>query len=146
MWTYLSPEVYDPNSCPTVRSCTIQDDGCVASTNFPDNYPSGDTCAIHVEADNRRRACMQGCCELLIRCVGLLFLQSGFYCGRRPIEVVAFSTHHGELYINDVSYSGKNGPQGVVPGGSIFWSADAQQQSRCGPGSVVEVCAEAIVL
>ena len=59
--------------------------------------------------------------------------------------MVAFSTGYDELRINNVGYSGTKGPQGVVPRGSIFWSADAQQQSRCGPGPVVEVCAEAIV-
>ena len=46
--------------------------------------------------------------------------------GRRPIEVVAFSTDHNELRVNDVGYSGTKGPQAVVPRGSIFWSADAQ--------------------
>ena len=45
-----------------------------------------------------------------------------------------FSTEVGDtLRVNGADYSGTQGPQGVVPEGSILWSSDAR---RCGGGGV----------
>ncbi|CAE7405136.1 UVR8 [Symbiodinium sp. CCMP2592] len=82
-------------ACCVLRSCGTGDDGCITSTNFPESYPPGDACVIEVEAENRM-----------------------------AIGVVAFSSGHGKLRVNDVLYSGTEGPQGVVPRGSILWSSD----------------------
>ena len=87
---------------PTVmRSCVVENE-CVASTNFPDNYPNSDRCvvqAVHLDPQHPP-----------------------------VIHVEAFDIESGWdfLTVNGIEYSGVTGPSAVVPQGNITWSADAQ--------------------
>ena len=62
--------------------------------------------------------------------IALVLLQPWLF-RRRAINVVAFAAGHGEIRVNNIAYSGTEGPQGTVPRGSIFWSADPQLQTPC---------------
>ena len=86
------------------RSCTLHEDGCITSPNYPDNYPVSN-CTIVVDSSNTV-----------------------------PIDVVDWKIESGqtlvgdELRVNGKRYStfysiGANdpvGPDGIVPRGSIL--------------------------
>jgi hypothetical protein len=81
--------------------CRIDITGCAVSGRFPKAYSAWEQCQIAVsEAD------------------------------ALPIEVVSFDTEakFDVLIVNDRSYSGTTGPQGVIPSGTIQWGADSQQE------------------
>ena len=40
--------------------CSVDDDGCIVSTNFPKEYPNDDSCVIEVEAGERTPWCLVG--------------------------------------------------------------------------------------
>ena len=78
------------------RSCVLEGDGCIASTNYPSNYPNDDSCTIQVDSDNTRQ-----------------------------IRVDAFDTESGwdKLVVNGVEYDGTSGPAGVVPTSDMQWTS-----------------------
>ena len=88
--------------------CSVGDDGCIVSTNFPNEYPNDDTCIIEVEPGEGK-----------------------------SLEVLAFSTEAGRdtVQVNGIDFSGTEGPEGLVPAGSILWRSDG-----LGKGSGWKLC------
>ena len=89
----------------TAGLCSVDDDGCVVSTNFPKEYPNDDTCVIEVLPGERK-----------------------------SLEVLAFSTEAGRdtVSVNGIDFSGTEGPEGMVPVGSILWHSDARYRFGMG--------------
>ena len=71
--------------------------------NFPDHYPNNDECTFELLQDPTQLLAM---------------------------EVIEFSTegYFDRLTVNGVSYSGSDGPHGVIPSGTIQWSSDAGRE------------------
>jgi len=78
----------------TIACKTDSDTGCITSPNFPDKYNISEKCII------------------------------SYTFGK--IDVQHFDTEYkyDTLTVNDIAYSGKVGPQGVVPHTNIVWSSD----------------------
>jgi len=85
-------------------SCTItQDDGCIQSPNYPQNYADSSSCKIAAPS-----------------------------AGGPTIHVEAFNTEqfHDALIVNFVRYSDTHGPEGVVPVGLMEWRTDKDESAR----------------
>jgi len=80
----------------TKGSCTVSDDGCALSPDFPNAYPTSGTCTIKVNDKTK------------------------------ALRVESFGTELGYdvLKVNGIAYSGLEGPRGVVPKGDIEWRSD----------------------
>eukprot|EP00439_Symbiodinium_sp_Y106_P022976 s1652_g2.t2 len=80
-------------------TCLIDGLGCISSSGTEDgnDYPNGDSCQILVTPNNTL-----------------------------PINVIAFNTeaNYDSLIVNGVSYSGSEGPVGIVPTEDISWESD----------------------
>merc|ERR1711971_375256 len=81
--------------------CSIDAHHCLRSPNYPDNYDKKQSCTIEVDASLAA-----------------------------PIVATSFETEarYDKLVVNGASYSGSDGPVGVVPQGSISWSSDGSVQ------------------
>lgn len=81
--------------------CTIDEDGCLRSPGYPNKYGSREKCRIAVDPP-----------------------------AASPIFVDHFSTEYpyDHLEVNCVPYSGKHGPNGIIPNSDIFWLADGSMQ------------------
>ena len=71
-----------------------------AAATFPSNYPDFDTCSIRVAEGN-------------VWAINVVCLQHG----------VLFTN---ALIVNGIAYSGADGPQEIVPEGTIQWSSEAR--------------------
>eukprot|EP00438_Fugacium_kawagutii_P015652 Skav229949 [mRNA] locus=scaffold2665:176073:177371:- [translate_table: standard] len=78
-------------------NCTKDSSGCIMSPGFPQNYTAQSLCVIAVNSS-----------------------------AAVPIKVVNFSTEHNyDSLISDCQYfSGKKGPEGIVPQNPMFWYSD----------------------
>ena len=76
--------------------CTV-DGACVLSPNFPHDYGPNETCTISIYMEHAA-----------------------------AISVESFDTefYFDTLIVNGDDYSGTEGPEGVAPTESIFWSSD----------------------
>jgi len=83
-----------------IGQCTLFG-SCVQSANYPQNYGANEECTIEIDEANAA-----------------------------PIIVESFQTQRNADYliVNGVHYSGRSGPHGVVPTGSITWSSNARRQ------------------
>lgn len=77
--------------------CTVDNDGCALSPNYPESYGNDQFCEIQI-------------------------LDTAAF----PILAPSFNTesNYDILTVNGQSYSGGMGPSGVVPTGFISWSSD----------------------
>jgi hypothetical protein len=77
-------------------SCSIDNDGCARSPNYPNSYPNNENCEIDAGQDSL------------------------------PIHVWQFNTEFGFdfLTVNGVQYHGSNGPIEISATGTILWEAD----------------------
>ncbi|CAK8986615.1 Serine protease 27 (Marapsin) (Pancreasin) [Durusdinium trenchii] len=84
--------------------CSIDEDGCVRSPGYPDQYGGREKCRIAVDTS-----------------------------AAMPITVDHFATEapYDHLEVNCVPYSGKKGPHGIIPNSDIFWLADGSMQDSC---------------
>jgi hypothetical protein len=85
-----------------VGQCTL-DGTCVQSANYPETYGPNQECTIEISEANAA-----------------------------PIVVEKFKTQRNADYlvVNGVKYSGRSGPHGVIPTGSITWSSDSRRQKK----------------
>ncbi|CAE6935347.1 unnamed protein product [Symbiodinium sp. KB8] len=76
--------------------CTIEEE-CILSPNYPGNYSDNERCTILVNSTLAK-----------------------------PLKTIHWDVEYwfDYLHISGTFYSGRNDPQGVVPAGSIQWSAD----------------------
>ena len=83
--------------------CSIDEDGCLRSPGYPDNYGSREKCRIAVNP-----------------------------AAASPISVDHFATEepYDHLEVNCVPYSGKHGPNDIVPNSDIYWMADGSMQDK----------------
>lgn len=83
----------------TSGPCSIDDNHCLRSPNYPEKYGKGQTCTITIPNPS----------------------------SAVPIVVKSFETESrwDKLVVNKAVYSGNDGPEGVVPQGSISWSSDS---------------------
>lgn len=81
--------------------CGIDQDGCIHSSSFPRQYQSLEKCRIAVNVS-----------------------------AALPIRVQSFATEgpYDHLEVNCVPYSGRQGPNGIVPNADIFWLSDGSLQ------------------
>jgi len=77
--------------------CTMDESGCIQSPNFPANYTMQEACTIAVNVT-----------------------------AAVPIQVQSFSTEraYDALLVNCKAYSGRDGPQGVIPDSNVYWLSD----------------------
>merc|ERR1712060_915030 len=93
------PELWAVESGP----CTLHNNGCMRSPNYPRNYSDDEGCIISIN-------------------------------GIGSISATNFKTEEGYdfLYVNDVAYSGNQGPNSVTPTQAIVWSTDGSITERPG--------------
>eukprot|EP00928_Gymnodinium_smaydae_P044475 TRINITY_DN2966_c1_g1_i3.p1 TRINITY_DN2966_c1_g1~~TRINITY_DN2966_c1_g1_i3.p1 ORF type:complete len:5802 (+),score=1072.37 TRINITY_DN2966_c1_g1_i3:2529-19934(+) len=108
--THYPVECYGDNNTSLVwnvrdGSCTIDEDCCALSPNYPGMYPDGETCTI----------------DIVPR-----FWRTHFL---RPVE---FQTEelYDKLWVNSVPFSGNTFPIGLFPTQSLLWDADRLIQGK----------------
>lgn len=85
----------------TSGNCTITADGCAQSPNYPEDYSSSEGCTL-IASDR----------------LG-------------PVDAdFQVEESYDSLTINGVVYSGKEGPQGVTPVGTVTWNADESKNDK----------------
>lgn len=79
--------------------CTVDEEDCALSPNYPQNYGNGEKCRLDVLGDPETRP---------------------------AIRVESFNTEDGYdmLTVNGMVFDGTTGPEGLVPSGSIDWVSD----------------------
>merc|ERR1719382_1241927 len=83
-----------------IGQCTL-DGSCVQSANYPQNYGARQKCTVDIDEANSA-----------------------------PIVVESFDveSYFDYLVVDGVRYSGRAGPDGVTPTGSVLWSSDFSVQ------------------
>merc|ERR1719382_2182699 len=83
-----------------IGQCTL-DGSCVQSANYPQNYGARQKCTVDIDEANSA-----------------------------PIVVESFDveSYFDYLVVDGVRYSGRAGPDGVAPTGSMLWSSDSSVQ------------------